>query len=95
MERIFTTKQMKILVAEIYGDHWRLKKISETRTVAGGEFLWDTLVFASGNGEERVEIYWIDELGYSLTEYSDIGDVPYDWSNCDKMCVVLGYEGDL
>ena len=86
---------MKKIIADIYGKEWILTKMTETRVKEGGEFMWNTLVFATGNWEERIEVYWIDELGYSMTEYSDIGDVPYDWSNCDKLCVVLGYEGDL
>jgi len=87
-----TTKEIKKIMKEIYGDKYVLMNMSETRCRETNEMLWDTLRFVVKYSKEEVVISFIpfEDIGYTTNEYNEHGDQPTNFTNWDLLDKTLG-----
>lgn len=78
-----TSREVKKIVKDIYGEDMILMSMSETRPTDSEELLWDSLVFKNHKTKEEIDISFIEfeDIGYVTEEYNEHGDTP---SNCER-----------
>jgi len=84
-----TTKEIKKIVKEIYGNKYVLTSMKETRCRETSEMLWDYLRFQVKASKKELVISFVphENIGYTTNEYNELGDTPNDctnWNLLDK-----------